>query len=65
MNRANRVLGYSLTSSGRLGGTIADPKVIFQIALKSNSLAIILAHNHHSGNSKPSDMDIVLTKRPR
>ena len=63
LNRANRVLGYSFISSGGMAGTVADAKVIFQIALKSNASSIILAHNHPSGNKLPSNQDIELTKK--
>jgi DNA repair protein RadC len=63
LNRANKVLGYSSISSGGTAGTIADPKIIFQIALKSNASSIILAHNHPSGNIQPSETDIKLTKK--
>ena len=63
LNRANRVLGWAKISQGGLSGTVADPKVIFQIALKANASSIILAHNHPSGNMKPSDADIKLTRK--
>ena len=63
LNRANKVLGFSKISSGGISGTVADPKVIFQVALKSNASSILLAHNHPSGNTKPSDNDIQLTKK--
>ncbi len=63
LNRANRMLGWAKVSSGGLSGTVADPKVIFQIALKSNASSIILAHNHPSGNVQPSEMDIRLTRK--
>lgn len=63
LNRANKVLGYSRISSGGTTGTVADPKIIFQIALKSNASSIILAHNHPSGNSKPSESDTKLTDK--
>ena len=46
-----------------MAGTVADAKVIFQIALKSNASSIILAHNHPSGNKLPSNQDIALTKK--
>ncbi len=46
VNRANLVLGYCLISSGGTSGTVADPKMIFQTALKANASGIILAHNH-------------------
>jgi DNA repair protein RadC len=63
LNRANKVLGYAKISQGGLSGTVADPKVIFQVALKANASSVILCHNHPSGNTKPSDNDIQLTKK--
>jgi len=44
-------------------GTLADPKIIFSVALKTNSSKIILAHNHPSGNLNPSDADKKLTQK--
>ncbi len=63
LNRANRVLGWAKISQGGLSGTVADPKVIFQVALKSNACSMILAHNHPSGNLHPSEADIQLTRK--
>lgn len=63
LNRANRIKGYYLVSKGGLTGTVADPRCIFQVALKCCAAAIVLAHNHPSGNLKPSQSDIDLTKR--
>ncbi len=59
----NKVLGIFLVSVGGLAGTVCDPKVVFQAALKANASSIILAHNHPSGNLKPSDADMKLTKQ--
>ncbi len=44
LNRANRVLGIVAISKGGTAGTIADPKVIFVAALKSNAASILLVH---------------------
>ena len=63
LNRSNNILGYSKISMGGVHSTIVDPKVIFQIALKSHASGIIIAHNHPSGSLKPSEQDIRLTKR--
>lgn len=63
LNRANKVLGWAKISQGGLSGTVADPKVIFQVALKSNACSLILAHNHPSGNLQPSEADIHLTRK--
>lgn len=62
LNRANKVLGYSKISEGGITGTVVDTRVIFQIALKTNACSIILGHNHPSGNLKPSDADLKITK---
>lgn len=63
LNRSNRIMGWSRISVGGQAGTIVDPKVIFQIALKANASSIVLAHNHPSGNSKPSENDLRLTTK--
>lgn len=63
LNRANKVLGIVPISSGGISGTVADPKLVFAAALKTNSSYLILAHNHPSGNLKPSEADRNLTKQ--
>jgi len=63
LNRAHKVLGISIISSGGVSGTLVDPKLIFITALKVNSSGIILAHNHPSGNKQPSQADIQLTRK--
>ncbi|MEO6135861.1 MAG: JAB domain-containing protein, partial [Ginsengibacter sp.] len=49
MNMAHRVLGIYELSSGGISGTVADPKLVFMAALKSNACCLILSHNHPSG----------------
>lgn len=61
LNRNNRVLGFFEASSGGVSGTVADPKLIFIAALKMNACALIIAHNHPSGNKLPSEADKSLT----
>lgn len=63
LNRANRVLGIYEASTGGVSGTVADPKLIFAAAIKTMASGILLAHNHPSGQLKPSDADIQLTKK--
>lgn len=63
MAKSNKVLGAHLISKGGLAATIADPKVIFQVAIENHAAGIILAHNHPSGGLKPSHEDISLTKK--
>jgi len=63
LNRSNSLLGVARVAVGGTSGTIADPKVIYQLALKVNASSIIVSHNHPSGNLKPSDMDEKLTRK--
>lgn len=63
LNKANKVLEKILVSKGGLASTIADPKIIFKAALDHQAANVILAHNHPSGNLKPSNPDISLTKK--
>lgn len=63
LNRANKILRTINISHGGLSGTVADPKKIFKLALENNASSIILCHNHPSGNLKPSDADIKLTRK--
>lgn len=65
LNRAHKVLSKHLISKGGQAGTIADPKIIFNIALENHAAALILVHNHPSGNLKPSHADLELTKKLR
>lgn len=61
LNRSNKIIGKHLISKGGQAGTVADPKIIFKVALEHNAAYIVMAHNHPSGNFKPSDSDNKLT----
>lgn len=63
LNRANKLVNTALISNGGLTGTVADPRKIFKIALENSASGVIFCHNHPSGNIKPSDADISLTKK--
>ena len=63
LNQSNQVLGYTLISEGGITDTSVDVRVILQAALLTNSVALILAHNHPSGSLKPSQQDIEITKQ--
>jgi DNA repair protein RadC len=63
LNRANKVIGLYEVSTGTTTHTVADPRLIFVAAIKANACAIILSHNHPSGNLSPSQADIDLTKK--
>ena len=63
LNRANIVIKKQVISQGGTSATIADPKLIFKYAMDNMASTIILVHNHPSGNLKPSQADIQLTKK--
>lgn len=63
MNRANRVYKKKRVSEGGVSGTVADPKIIFKMALEELATGVIVAHNHPSGNLKASQSDVDLTRK--
>ena len=63
LSRSLKILGLSWISLGGVAGTVVDPKLIFQTALKANASSIILLHNHPSGALFPSDADRRVTEK--
>ena len=63
LNRANKILAVILISEGGTSACLVDVKIIFQAALKLNASAIILSHNHPSGQLQPSNADIQITNK--
>ena len=62
LNPANKVIRMVKISDGGVNGTSADPKRIFKTAIENNATALMLCHNHPSGNVEPSDADKTLTR---
>jgi DNA repair protein RadC len=58
-----RVIAYHEVSRGTLDATLVHPREVFKAALLANAAAIILTHNHPSGDSIPSADDVQLTRR--
>jgi len=63
LSNSNRVLGISQVAVGSTKGVIINTKEIFQLVLKSNATAIIIAHNHPSGKLSISESDKQQTHR--
>lgn len=63
LSRSNEVLKCKRISEGGLHATVVDPKKVFHEALQERAAALIVAHNHPSGNLQPSPEDLRLTKR--
>ncbi|QCK13922.1 RadC family protein [Mangrovivirga cuniculi] len=63
LNRQNGVIKSIKTSSGGVSGTVVDPKIVFKMAIDHTASGVILSHNHPSGNLKPSQADLQLTRK--
>lgn len=63
LDQRHRMLGYEELFKGTVNGAAVYPREIARSALRCNAVALILAHNHPSGNPEPSNADIDLTKR--
>lgn len=59
----HRLLGTRIITVGTATETLAHPRDIFREAIKYGSTRIIVAHNHPSGNTEPSQEDIHLTRQ--
>ncbi len=57
------MLGYYRLGVGGIDSVVGDPKLIFQVSLAANAAAIIVAHNHPSGDLTPSKSDFLLAAR--
>ncbi len=63
LNTKNEVTGQEVISIGSLNASIVHPREVFSQAVKRSAAAIILVHNHPSGNPEPSREDIEITNR--
>lgn len=63
LNNAHVVLSTEQLSKGGITGTLVDIRLILKRALELGAVALILAHNHPSGNKKPSPADKKLTRK--
>jgi DNA repair protein RadC len=63
LNARNQVVTTLVISIGSLNASIVHPREVFKNAIKLNAAALILCHNHPSGETDPSDDDIALTRR--
>ncbi len=58
-----RVIGVHSVALGTLSLCIVHPREVYKAAILSNACAIVLAHNHPSGDATPSKEDLDITKR--
>lgn len=62
LNTKNHVVGAHTIHVGTVNSSLVSPRDIIQAALLNNASAIMIAHNHPSGDSAPSDEDIRVTR---
>ncbi|MGZ5210849.1 MAG: RadC family protein [Kaistella sp.] len=63
LNQNNRILGKSKLSSGGINQSVVDVRILFKTALEHFATGIAIAHNHPSGNLKPSQDDLKITRQ--
>jgi len=65
LDNKHRVNSFKVLFSGGQTSSAVDPKILFRNSLLMGAAAIIVAHNHPTGDTRPSTEDIVLTKQIR
>jgi DNA repair protein RadC len=62
LNTRRRLIRYEDVSQGLLDQLLAHPRDIFRLAISANAAAVVLAHNHPSGDPTPSEADVRVTR---
>lgn len=63
LNQKKVLISVESISVGTLNGSLVHPREVFKQAIKRSASALILAHNHPSGNCEPSGQDMQVTQR--
>ena len=63
LNRSNTIIDKFMVSQGGLSGTVIDVRIILKTALEKLASAMILCHNHPSGNTRASEADKNITRK--
>lgn len=63
LNNKNRLIAYHEVSVGTLTASLVHPREVFKPAILAGSAALVLTHNHPSGDPAPSPEDLEITKR--
>ena len=62
LNTRRRVKAHVLVAHGTLDTILVHPREVFRAAITANAAAVVLAHNHPSGEATPSEADIKVTR---
>lgn len=63
LNQQNQLIAYETLFAGSISSTEVHPREVVKRALYFNAAAVILAHNHPSGDTTPSQADKTITQR--
>ena len=63
LNRANFIIHKEMISLGGISATIVDPRLVVRMALDKRASAMVMVHNHPSGNPRPGHNDLTETER--
>ena len=63
LDSKNKIIKDKIISIGTLNSSLVHPREVFKFAIKNSANAIILVHNHPSGDCEASDEDLLFTKR--
>lgn len=62
LNTRRRARGHHIVSVGTMDTILVHPREVFRVAIIAGAAAVILMHNHPSGDSTPSEADIKVTR---
>src|SRR5437773_12271812 len=62
LNTRRRLIGIKPVADGTLDTLLVHPREVFEHAIKAGAAAIVLVHNHPSGDPTPSEADIKVTR---
>ena len=62
LNTRRRVKGHQLVTIGTMDTLLVDPRIVFRSAVIAGAAAIVILHNHPSGDPTPSEADIKVTR---
>ena len=62
LSTKNRIMCFEIIGIGTVNTCLAHPREVFRSAILNNAYAIILVHNHPSGEPEPSPDDVALTR---
>lgn len=61
LDNRNKIINVDVVSIGTLNSSLIHPRETFEVAIKNHAAAIIISHNHPSGELEPSEDDLVIT----